>query len=281
MNAPDSQTRFRIENLEKTLNGYKEVCARLEQELEAVKASPGDYSSHLTSADQFEALKKELNQIRQENDRLRRRKDELEMENEHRLLRASVMGDQPIAHNSGTRKVLHFSNNPASEAQRVHVVEVEKLQAEIERLKKKCKQLEEGNTELTTRLQDESMMTSNLKDMNKLAEKNKSLEAKNKQLKEIYKAMSQEFREVVYMLFGFRVDRIGNGLYRISSMYADTPGDYLNVRLSPEGSLDLLESQYYESLTEMIQTTLNLHSSMPAFLSSLTLELFNRTTMCM
>lgn len=93
--------------------------------------------------------------------------------------------------------------------------------------------------------------------------------------------MSQEFREVVYMLFGYRVDRVGNGSYRISSMYAETQEDYLNVRLSPEGALDLLESQYYESLTEMIQTTLNLHNSMPAFLSSLTLELFNRTTMCM
>lgn len=261
--------------------GYKEVCARLEQELEAAKLSPADFSSNIVSTDQFEAMKKELSQIRHENERLRRRKDELELEYENRLLRASVMGDQQTAQSSGSRKILHFNSNPASEAHHVHVVEIEKLQAEIERLKKKCKKLEDGNVELTTRLQDESMMTINLQDRNKLAEKNKSLEAKNKHLKEVYKSMSQEFREVVYMLFGFRVDRVGNGLYRISSMYADTPDDYLNVRLSPEGALDLLESQYYESLTEMIQTTLSLHNSMPAFLSSLTLELFNRTTMCM
>lgn len=225
-------------------------------------------------------MKKELNLIRQENERLRRRKDELELELENHLMRASVMGPSHH-HHPAARKVLHFSNNPATEAHRTHVLEVEKLQAEIERLKKKCKKLEDGNLELTTRLQDESMMTINLKDINKLSEKNKSLEAKNKHLKEIYKSMSQEFREVVYMLFGFRVDRIGNGLYRISSMYADAPEDFLNVRLSPEGSMDLLESDYYESLSDLIQSTLALHSSMPAFLSQLTLELFNRTTMCM
>lgn len=282
INAPDSQTRLRIDNLEKTLAGYKEVCARLEQELEAVKASPSDIASSVVSMEQYEAMKRELNQIRYENERLRRRKDELELEFENRLLRATVMGGEDGTERpTNARKILHFSNNPASEAHRTHVIEIEKLQAEIERLKKKCKKLEEGNHELTTRLQDESMMTMNIKEMNQLQEKNKSLEAKNRHLKEIYKSMSQEFREVVYMLFGFRVDRVGNGLYRISSMYAENQDDFLNVRLNSEGSLDLLESQYYESLADMLQNTLNIHSSMPAFLSSLTLELFNRTTMCM
>ncbi|XP_063704514.1 mitotic spindle assembly checkpoint protein MAD1 [Culicoides brevitarsis] len=279
LNAPDSQTRLRIDNLEKTLAGYKDVCARLEQELEAAKATPSDFSNNIS--EQFEVMKKELNLIRTENERLRRRKDELELELENHLLRASVMGPQQSSQQPSSRKILHFSNNPASEAHRSHMLEIEKLQAEVERLKKKCKKLEEGNLELTTRLQDESMMTMNLKDINKLTEKNKSLEAKNKHLKEIYKSMSQELREVVYMLFGFRVDRVGNGLYRISSMYADAPEDFLNVRLSPEGSLDLLESDYYESLSDLIQSTLAMHSSMPAFLSTLTLELFNRTTMCM
>lgn len=77
------------------MTGYKEVCARLEQELEGAKSFPADFSSNLSSSDQFDAMKKELNQIRQENERLRRRKDELELELENRLLRASVMGDNP------------------------------------------------------------------------------------------------------------------------------------------------------------------------------------------
>lgn len=221
-----------------------------------------------------------MNQVRTENERLRRRKDEIELEMEMQKLRSTMMLEKQTESVSG-KKILHFTENPASDAHKTHVIEVEKLQAEIERLKKKCKRLEEGNLELTSKLQDESMMTVNLKEMNEMSQKIKSLESKIRHLKEIYKSMSQELREVVYMLFGFRVDRIGNSLYRISSMYAESPDDYLNFRLNQEGTLDLLESQYYESLTEMIKSQLAPHNQLPAFLSSLTLELFNRTTMCM
>lgn len=45
------------------------------------------------------------------------------------------------------------------------------------------------------------------------------------------------------------------------------------------GELDMLETDYSLTLSDMVQNYLAAHNSMPAFLSSLTLELFNRSTM--
>lgn len=114
--------------------------------------------------------------------------------------------------------------------------------------------------------------------MNTLRNKIQSLESKQQHYKEIYRAASMEFREVIYLLFGYRVDRIGNNNYRISSMYADNEDDYLNFRLNELGELDMLESAYSSTLTDLVSSYLVAQGSMPAFLSSLTLELFNRNT---
>lgn len=105
------------------------------------------------------------------------------------------------------------------------------------------------------------------------------MENKQQHYKEIYRAASLEFREVIYLLFGYRVDRVGNSNYRISSAYADNQNEYLNFRLNELGELDMLETQYSATLADMVNTILAEHHSMPLFLSSLTLDLFNRQAM--
>lgn len=117
--------------------------------------------------------------------------------------------------------------------------------------------------------------------MNALRSKIQSLESKQQRYKEIYRAASLEFREVIYMLFGYRVDRIGNNNYRISNMYAENEDEYLNFRLNEMGELDMLETNYSLTLADMVGNFLAAQKSMPAFLSSLTLELFNRSTNCL
>lgn len=128
------------------------------------------------------------------------------------------------------------------------------------------------------------------------------METKNRNLKEYYRKGSQDFREVCYMLFGYRVDRIGalNFRYvyrpllltianpsahpfslcahRIASMYASNENHYLNFRFE-EGGLDMLVSDYSLTLGDMVNEYLNVRRSLPAFLCTLNLELFNRMTM--
>lgn len=132
-----------------------------------------------------------------------------------------------------------------------------------------------------------------------------SMETKNRNLKEYYRKGSQDFREVCYMLFGYRVDRIGalnfryvyrplltilpitpprspnpfsRCVHRIASMYASNENHYLNFRFE-EGGLDMLVSDYSLTLGDMVNEYLNVRRSLPAFLCTLNLELFNRMTL--
>lgn len=152
---------------------------------------------------------------------------------------------------------------------------------QIERLKRKNRKLEEEHQDMTQRLNESTTtnMTTNIQEAGVLRKQIEALENKQQHYKEIYRTASLEFREVIYLLFGFRVDRIGNSNYRISSAYANSEDEYLNFRLNDAGELDMLESEYSITLVDLISNFLAEHHSMPAFLSQLTLDLFNRQTM--
>lgn len=267
-NSQAAQLQMRIEMLERALNGYKEMCANLEREIQNYKLTP-DISIDVTNTDNYEKLRKELTALKVENEKLKRRKEELEMELENRNLKGDF--------NVEKYKVLHMEANPAAEAYEANRNEVERLQIEVEKLKRKLRKMEENEQELTMRLNDTNV-TINIKEINTLRMQIQSLESKNSQIKEVYKAASQEFREVVYMLFGYRIDRIANKNYRISNVYAESEDEYLNFRINESGVLDMLETEYSISLADMMRTHLGTHNSLPAFLSALTLDLFNRVT---
>lgn len=266
-NSPESQSRIRIEMLEKTIAGYKEMCTNLEKELQ--NRHP-DVNVDSISNENYERLRNELAKLRSDYEKIKRRKEELELELENRNLKGDF--------NVGKYKVLHFNSNPATEAYENHKNEVEKLQIEIERLKRKVRKLEENEQEMTVRLNETTNVTSNIQELNTLRAQVQNLESQKQHMKEIYRAASQEFRDVCYMLFGYRVDRINNNSYRISSLYAESQEEYLNFRVNESGVLDMLESEYSNALSDMMQQHLAAHNSLPAFLSTLTLELFNKTT---
>lgn len=268
-NSPDSQNRLRIDMLERTVNGYKEMCANLEKELQNAKVCP-EINIDSINNEGYDKLRKELTTLRSEYDKMRRRKEELELELEHRCLRGDF--------NPEKYKVIHMTANPAAEAYETNKNEVERLQVEVERLKRKIRKMEENETEMTSRLNETSNVTVNVKEVNSLRTQIQSLESKNQHLKDIYRSASQEFRDVCYMLFGYRVDRVTTTNYRILSMYAETEDDFLSFRINESGVLDMLESDYSVSLGDMMKQHLGEHKSLPSFLATLTMDLFNRTT---
>lgn len=102
---------MKIDMLEKTLVGYKEMCATLEQELHMSKSLPdlGKISTFFKSiklivflflglespnAENYEKFKKDLEQLRQDNERLQKRKDELEILLEHSSLKGAYNIDK-------------------------------------------------------------------------------------------------------------------------------------------------------------------------------------------
>lgn len=118
----DMQVRYRVEVLERTLTGYKEMCSTLEREMQSMRQQES-LNDPPISENGYDSVKRELDTLRMENERLRRRKDELELEMEHRCLRGDF--------NMGNYKVLHLSENPAADAYEATKNVVEKLQAEV------------------------------------------------------------------------------------------------------------------------------------------------------
>lgn len=81
---PDIELKSRLDIVEKSLAGYKEICATLEKELVVVRSMNGDLNGDIPSnSEQNQYLQKELEKMRLENGRLQRRKDELELMIEH------------------------------------------------------------------------------------------------------------------------------------------------------------------------------------------------------
>lgn len=280
MTGPESQVRLRMEMLEKAVTGYKELCSNLEKELAAAKGN-GAVATDLApvtavngmSKEQYERLRRDLDEARTENERLRRRKEEVELKYEQLALKSCAA----VEERRDRLKVLHFQNNPADLAYEAHKQDVDKLRAEIERLRRTIRKMESDHEDVTSRLNETNNMTCNIRAQSELQKQLESLESKNLHLKELFKQASQEFREVVYMLFGYRVDRVGSSNYRLSSMYAETEEEYLNFRLNDDAQLDLLETNYSATLTDLLKPLAS-HHSLPVFLSSLTMELFNRAT---
>lgn len=207
--AVETQNRLRIEMLTNSVAGYKELCGKLEAEITELRGNPGLAASDPTfcSSEQYKTLRKDLEALRIENDKLRKRKNELEIEIENLTLRNNCIDDNRL-------KVVHFKNNPATIAQQAAAEELVKLKAEIERLKIRNRKLEEGNDDLTTRLNETMNMTMNIKDLQKIKEEYAQLQAKYNDNENLFKRINQELREVVYMLFGYKLDRYGNKNYR-------------------------------------------------------------------
>lgn len=62
-------------------------------------------------------------------------------------------------------------------------------------------------------------------------------------------------------------------------MYAESPDEHLTFKMSDNSDISLMESMYSNSISDFIEKTLIGANSIPVFLSSLTIDLFNRTTM--
>lgn len=194
--------------LEKTVSGYKDLCAKLESELAEARGHPGQLDGVVGSNDQYESLRKDLDSLRAENEKLKKRKNELEIEIENLTLRHNVMGSDDRF------KVVHFKMNPTAVAQEQVANEIVKLKAEVERLRIRNKKLEAGNEDLTTRVNETMNMTMSVKELQTLRDDYKTLQAKYKENEKIFLNVNQELREVIYMLFGYKLDRYGNSNYR-------------------------------------------------------------------
>ncbi|CAB4005412.1 mitotic spindle assembly checkpoint MAD1-like [Paramuricea clavata] len=178
-------------------------------------------------------------------------------------------------------KVVHFSQNPFTHARQLRSAEFEKLREECERLRKKVKMLEEGNTSKPTRIEQIVIDEASPHEVKDLQAQVSSAERKNKRLKEVFAQKIQEFREACYSLTGYRIDVVQDQQYKLKSMYAERSSDCLLFQCNANGKTMLLETDFSLQVKSLIDQYLIQCNSIPAFLSSVTLELFERQTQMM
>ncbi|KAJ0408346.1 hypothetical protein P43SY_003072 [Pythium insidiosum] len=188
--------------------------------------------------------------------------------------------------NPATTKVVHLSVNPTSELLDTKQVssECEQLRKENEQLRSALKASEAKSTPAGAVTPSTSTSTSTSTAKLTTTTSYETVEGQkllNQRLKEVFREQTQQYREAVFQLTGFKIDlkkSSGVEILRLRSMYADHDDDELLVRMEPNGALELLETDFCSQINQRVFAYLTTCRSFPAFLATLTLHLFEKQT---
>lgn len=286
--SSESMARSRIQALEEMVKNLRSSLESNEAELDRVKEQllhtntqkldlqqlPCTYSKPtVTVLDQkielqlrqkIEELEKQLENVIEE-------KNVLEMRIEQR----NLQGD----YDPRKTKVLHMKMNPASSNQQLRQEKMSKLEAEVERLRARVKVLEDSGSQsvdITLQVDQKLQESCNCKEVIELRSQLESAELKIKRLLQTFKETSQEVREMTYRLTGYRLDITSTDVYKLTNIYAASADDYLIFKRGSSGEMQLLESNFSKMTKELMDVYLQRQHSIPAYLSSITLDLLNQ-----
>ncbi|GMI22621.1 hypothetical protein TeGR_g13789, partial [Tetraparma gracilis] len=105
----------------------------------------------------------------------------------------------------------------------------------------------------------------------------------NQRLKEQFARTTALYRDCVTELFGYKVDlenldKAGKAQLKLRSLFAENGTDELLFKQNAAGKLDLLETPFASGLGPEATVYLTTAKSVPAFLSNVTLTLFDQQT---
>ncbi|XP_058236941.1 mitotic spindle assembly checkpoint protein MAD1 [Hemibagrus wyckioides] len=241
-------------------------------ELEALKEQKSSVSETnlIATEEEIKFLRQKVEELESDRQKLEEQNNVLEM----RLERHNLQGDyDPLK-----TKVVHFRLNPTSVAKQERVEEVEKLKVECERLRERLRKLEAGGA-MTS--EDTTLIIPPSQEILDLRKQMESAKMKNQRLKEVFQKKIQEFRTACYVLTGYQVDITVENQYRLTSAYAEHMDDALLFKASGavgSGEMQLLETDFSRTLTELVDLHLFHQKSIPMFLSAVTIDLFSRQT---
>ncbi|RQM12147.1 hypothetical protein B5M09_010811, partial [Aphanomyces astaci] len=102
------------------------------------------------------------------------------------------------------------------------------------------------------------------------------LQKMNQRLKEVFREQIAKYRDAVYQCTGYKVDLKYPELV-LRSIYAENEGDEVKFQFN-NGELELLETPFVAGLDQRNMAYLTMCNSIPAFLSGVTLALFEKQT---
>lgn len=111
-----------------------------------------------------------------------------------------------------------------------------------------------------------------------LKEQLQEKEYSNKRFTEVCMSRVKEFKDTCYQLFGWKIDFDDQSgrRYRLQSMFSRSAEEYLLFQYSKK-QLMLYETEFSKAIDPSISDFLTQYGSIPSFLSSLTLALFERS----
>ena len=189
---------------------------------------------------------------------------------EHQLEGRAIRGEYDPA----DTKVLHFTNNPTVQAVVRREQEVAEVARERDGLRARVHLLEEGQSQDLTILVGHKMEEEGGEQVKNLKEQLESAEIKKQRLMEAFKKTSNDFREVVYSLTGYRIDVLADHKYRLLPLYAESQGDSLLFQKTPGGEVQMLESEYSLELGDLMEVHLERQNSIPMFLAGVMMALW-------
>ncbi|XP_054401686.1 mitotic spindle assembly checkpoint protein MAD1 isoform X12 [Pongo abelii] len=205
------------------LGGQKQRADMLEMELKMLKSqSSSAEQSFLFSREEVDTLRLKVEELEGERSRLEEEKRMLEAQLERRTLQ----GD----YDQSRTKVLHMSLNPTSVARQRLREDHSQLQAECERLRGLLRAMERGGT-VPADFEAAAASLPSSKEVAELKKQVESAELKNQRLKEVFQTKIQEFRKACYTLTGYQIDITTENQYRLTSLYAEHPGDCLIFKI--------------------------------------------------
>lgn len=177
-------------------------------------------------------------------------------------------------------RIIHLRENPMEMAIRRQRIEFEALKKENERLKVRLELLEKHNNgqDSPVIISQQGQVNNKANRIHELTQKVAELEERENKILDSVARTSREFREVCYLLTGYKLDVLKNRVYRLSHMYAEMEEDKLLFEITKDGMVQLLKNDYCDRLSEFITTYLEHADSFPAFLASITLDLFKSST---
>lgn len=264
-NMPVITDQSMATKLDTSLQTMQVRLASLQEELKLAIQERDRLASRLEQSLQSESAQtEELHRVRQKFEKL---KDALYAERakveqaEARANQAEALAGKG-AFNPETTRVLHLKESPLTEA----------LKEEIKVLRRQVEAMGES------------------KGKSKVSRPALDPEKLHQRLKESFKEQIALFREGVYLMTGFKVDMLPvsdeQPTFRVRSMFAERETDHLMLRYpqveeGPVKSLDILGTEFAKELTGMplCYQYVTKFNSIPAFLASVQLALFEKQTM--
>lgn len=241
----------RIMALEKNIEEYRAMVDMLEEE-------KGECSPKIKEVPNKE-LEEKVRVLEEKNENL-----------ESELERRAIKGD----FNPADTKVLHFTNNPTAQAVEKRAAQMSELLTENTALKARVQLLEDGQTTDLTMMVGAKVEEGEGEQVQALKEQLEKADVRKQRLMEAFKKTSHDFREVVYLLTGYRIDVLAENKYRMLPLYAERQEDSLLFQKSKSGEIQMLESEFSLELGELMEEHLERNNSIPMFLAGLIMQLY-------